>query len=295
VHFVPGVCVKKEGHGLLLLNPSGLEWFTAVSQLMDNAETQLFALDGVFIRYGLVRMMDGVTLLPTKIIDEQGFTTRGYRLFPWLDENGFIEPRADARCLTLDGEEEFCFSRDLDLGRAPDAMAYPLEQAWYVPTQIVAASPGLVGALWPRPESDGRALPENVPPFAPEMLDESGQWADEITATLGDATNPATRSLLEEIGTTEVAEALCCLRATPEVRALVFPEQLWPGRAGGNPGRPLWTERVALLGSAGPLPLDGPALSEHLANTAVYLSGLYEEEPNSTLTMVLGRATGVDS
>ncbi len=289
-HFVPGACINEGGRWSVLLNASQVPLPMAVAQLMRGDDTHLLAVKGVFIRYGLVRMVDGVTMLPTQLIDEQGFTTRGYRLFPWLDEYGFEEPRADVRCLTLEGKEEYCFARDLDLGRAPDAMAFPLEQAWYVPTQIVAADPGLVGALWPRPDSDNRALLENVPPFAPDLLHRFGQWASQAVSALSDATNPSTRLLLEGIGEEKVAEALCRLRAAPEARALVSPEQLWPGRAGGNPWRPLRVEKVTLLGGAEPAPLVASALSEQLAKTGAYLSDLYEDRANDILTRVLGRA-----
>lgn len=290
VHYVPGVCIKRGAQAGLMLRSSGVDQAAALPALMKSDETHVLAFDGVFIRYGLVRMVDGVTMLPTQILDEQGIATRGYRLFPWLDDYGFIEPRADIRCLTLDGKAEYCFARDLDLGRVPDAMAYPLEQAWYIPTQVVAGNPGLIGALWPGSESQNPALLENLPPLTPELSDRFGSWAREAASALGDAANPSSRSLLDEMGEERVAAALCRLRAAPEARAMVAPEQLWPGRAGGNPWQPLRIRKVTLLGSDDLTPLDASALPEHLADTNAYLSGLYDDEANKILTTELGRA-----
>jgi hypothetical protein len=290
VHFVPGLCAVQDGEPKLMLDAPGMDRPSAVAQLMANTEVQMVALDGVFVRYGLVRMVDGVTLLPTQVIDEQGFTTHGYRLFPWLDDYGFDEPRADTRCLTLQGEQEYCFARDLDLGRAPDAMAFPLEQAWYVPTQIVATDPGLVGALWPDTESKNRGLLENVPALTPDLPDRFGQWASEAVSALGDAVNPSTRSLVERIGDDQVVEALCRLRAASEGRVLVSPEQIWPGRAGGNPWRSVRIGDITMLGSVRPASIDVQTLSEYLASAGAYPSGLYEEEANRVLTKMLGRA-----
>jgi hypothetical protein len=290
VHFVPGLCAVQDGVPNLMLDAPDLDRPSAVAQLMTDCEVQLLALDGVFVRYGLVRMVDGVTMLPTQIIDEQGFTTRGYRLFPWLDDYGFDEPRADTRCLTLHGEQEYCFARDLDLGRAPDAMAFPLEQAWYVPTRIVAADPGLVGAFWPGSVSENRALLENVPALTPDVSARFGQWAAEAASALGDAANPSTRSLVERMGEDEVVVILCRLRAASEGRALVSPERMWPGRAGGNPWRPVRIGDIKTLGSARTATFDVQTLPENLASADAYLSGLYEEEANSVLTKMLGRS-----
>jgi hypothetical protein len=283
VHFVPGLCIRRGGLGFLLFAPPDLSWVGNVEELMDNANTHLVSVDGVFVRYGFVRMVDGVTLLPTMVLDEQGITTRGYRLFPWLDEFGYAEPRADARCLTLAGEEVYCFARDLDLGRAPDALAFPFEQAWYVPTQIVVARPRLAGIL-------AQGALENVPPLTPDVWDQFGAWANEVVSLHYVEAIPAAGSLLDELGEKRVAELLCRLRAAPRGRAMVPPEHLWPGRAGGHPWRPLRIERAALLDSAWPTDLAPSALSEYLADTNAYLSNLYEDEISRTLTEMLGRA-----
>jgi hypothetical protein len=169
-------------------------------------------------------------------------------------------------------------------------MAFPLEQAWYVPTQIVATDPGLVGALWPDSESKNRGLLENVPALTPDLSDRFGQWASEAVSVLGDAVNPSTRSLVERIGDDQVVEALCRLRAASEGRALVSPEQIWPGRAGGNPWRSVRIGDITMLGSVRPASIDVQTLSEVLVSAGAYLSGLYEEEANRVLTKMLGRA-----
>jgi hypothetical protein len=291
VHFVPSVCVRQDGAGSLMLDAPGVDRAAAAAALMESDGMHLLAFDGVFVRYGLVRMVDGVTMLPTHLIDEQGTTTRGYRLFPWLDDYGFIEPRADTRCLTLAGKREYCFARDLDLGRAPDAMAYPFEQAWYLPTQVVAGDPVLVGALWPPAGSENGALLENVPPHSADLEDQFGGWASRAASTLSDAPQASARSTLEQLGQAEVAKALCRLRAVPESRVLIAPNQLWPGRSGGNPWQPMRIRHVTLLGSDEPMPLEGAAVSAYLTETAADLSGLYEEEANKILTTELERAT----
>jgi hypothetical protein len=286
VHYVPSLCVKQNEQGMLLLIPQDADWLASLSRLMGDDKTHLVAFDGVFVRYGLVRMVDGVTMLPTQIRDEQGITTRGYRLFPWLDEYGFDEPRADARCLTLEGGEEYCFARDLDLARAPDVMAYPLEQAWYLPTQVVAAEPALVGALWRDSESESASLLENVPALDKDLWARFGQWAREKVSTMGPD------SVVGGLDEREIAEVLCRLRGSPQARAIVPPEQLWPGRAGGHPWQPIWIKRVALLyrtGSEDPAP---SALSDYLAGVGAQLSGLHEEEASRVLTRQLGRAVG---
>jgi hypothetical protein len=82
VHFVPGICVKRNGQGILLLRPLGSAWENIIPPIMETAGSHLVAVDGVFIRYGLVRMVDGVTLLPTRVIEEKGLMIRGYRLLP---------------------------------------------------------------------------------------------------------------------------------------------------------------------------------------------------------------------
>ena len=284
VHYVPALCLKEDGRGTLLLCPPDVDPVTAISKLMESSQTHLVALQGVFIRYGLVRMVDGVTTLPTLVIGEKGITTTGYRLFSWLDEYGYLEPRADARCLTLGGEEEYCFVRDLDLWRAPEAFAFPAEKAWYVPTMIVAVQPGLIGALW-------RAGVENVPPLKPHVLDCLDDWTGQFASALSMSTAPSTRSLLEEEGQKRVVEALCRLRAAPQGRAMVSPEQLWPGRAGGHPWRPFQIERVAVVGSTAPTPLNAAALSKHLTVASANLSWLYEDAITDALTDLLRRAT----
>jgi len=287
VHCVPGTCLTRAGRGILLLYPPDRDpenWVTALSALMARADTQLIALDGLFIRYGLMRMVDGVTFLPTLVIDEKGHTISGFWLFPWLDEHGYWEPRADTRCLTLDGQEEYCFARDLDLGRAPEAFAFPLEQAWYLPTQIVAAEPALVGALW-------RAGLENVPPLTPDLWQQFGAWADQAASSLGTSKTSSAHALLEELGQEQVARALCRLRATAQGRAMVSPETLWPGRAGRHPWRPVRIERVELLEGHNAIPLDPQALSQHITSAAHDPSNLCDGEISDTLMKMLTRAT----
>jgi hypothetical protein len=280
VHCVAGTCLKRDGRGTLLLYPPDLDpetRITALSALMEKDRAHLVALDSVFIRYGLMRMVDGVTFLPTLVIDEKGHTISGFWLFPWLEECGYWEPRADTRCLTLDGEEEYCFARDLDLGRTPEAFAFPLEQAWYLPTQIVAAEPALVGALW-------HGGLENVPPLTPELWQQFGAWADQAAAS-------SARALVEELGQEQVARALCRLRTAPHGRAMASPATLWPGRAGGHPWRPVQIERVALLEADKATPLDSQALSQHIASAPGQASSLCGDEISDTLTHMLARAT----
>lgn len=287
VHFVPGVVVEQNGQGGLLLPASDVDAVDFVTEFMANANTHVLALDGALIRYGLVRMVDGVTLLPTMLFDEGGLATRGYRLFPWLDEYGYDEPRADVRCLTLAGDEVYCFARDLDLGRAPDAMAYPLEQAWYVPTQIVASDTGLVGAVW-------HGALEGVPRLTPDVWEEYGEWSQEsVNALTADAPAP-TRSFIAQAGATAVAEALARLRAAPQARAMVSPEQLWPGRVGGHPWRPLRIVRVAIMDGTTPTDLAASALSKHLVPTCSALAGLWESQIEAALVKTLGHAIGGD-
>jgi hypothetical protein len=279
VHCVAGACLKWGDSGTLLLYPPHLDpetRLTALLALMKRDEAHLIALDSVFVRYGLMRMVDGVTFLPTLVIDEKGHTISGFRLFPWLEEHGYWEPRADTRCLTLDGEEEYCFARDLDLGRAPEAFAFPLEQAWYLPTQIVTAEPGLVGALW-------RGGLENVPPLTQQLWRQFGAWADQAAPSLD-------RALLEELGQEQVAQTLCRLRAAPHGRAMVSPATLWPGRAGGHPWRPVQIERVALLERDEATPLDSQALSQHVTNAPDQASTLCSDEIAGTLMHMLARA-----
>jgi hypothetical protein len=250
---------------------------------MESPRSHLVALNGVFVRYGLVRMVDGVTMLPTLVIDEKGNQITGYRLFSWLEEFGYLEPRADASCLTLAGEEEYCFARDLDLWRAPEAFAFAAERAWYVPTPIVATQPGLIGDVW-------RAGVENVPPLAPVGSERLKDWRNEFASVLSTSTAPSTRSLLEREGQEKVVGALCRLRAAPYGRAMVPPEQLWPGHAGGHPWRPFQIERVAVMGSVAPVPLDAEALTKHLTRASANLSSLNDAAITAAFTNLLRRA-----
>lgn len=303
VHWVRAVCVTQGGRRKLLLTAPNLDLATAIPALMKLEGTHLVSFDGVFIRYGLVRMVDGVTLLPTLVINEKGYTIPGHLLFPWLEECGYQEPRADARCLTLEGEEVYCFVRDLDLGRAPEAFAYPLEQAWYVPTQMVTAQPALVGAL-------RSGYVENVPPLTPGLWDQFGDWARQAAPTLDTAAFSSGRALsagapdgrtAEESREEKVAEMLCRLRAAVQGRAMVPPEQLWPGHAGGHPCRPSLLEEVMLLTPSGPTPLDPAALPEYLVDKSVDLLDtvgapdgrpLKGDEIRRRLATMLGRALG---
>jgi len=263
VHWIPGCLVRQRNRGVLMLPALGTD---AAVALMEEPDTHLVAWDGVFVRYGLVRMVDGVTLLPTAVIDEKGGQTAGYRLFPWLDEYGYAEPRADARCLTLDGQEEYCFAREMDLGRAAEAFAYPLEQAWYAPTALVETQPHLVKAL------RGAAL-ENAPPLTPELLARYGDWARQA----------APADAVQAWGGEATVEALCRLRANPQARAMLAPAHLWPGRAGGHPWRPLQIERVVGVGPA--------ALPQYLLD-ATPLPGADRAEVIGPLARMLARAAG---
>jgi hypothetical protein len=284
-HWVQAACVTQGGRGKLLLMAPNLDPATAVPAFMEQEDTPLVSFDGVFIRYGVVRMVDGAPLLPTLVINEKGYTIPGYLLFPWLEECGFQEPRADARCLTLEGDEAYCFARDLDLGRAPEAFAYPHEQAWYVPTQIVAAQPGLVGAL-------ASAHLENVPTLTPELWDQFGDWARQTVPKLRKLPFSSVHSLVEEAGEEKVMIALCRLRAAPQGRAMVPPGQLWPRRAGGHPCRPLLMDEVTLLTLGGPTPLHPDALMAQLVDRSTDLLDIEGGEIGRTLATMLGRATG---
>jgi hypothetical protein len=262
---------------------------------MQDDAAHLLALDGVFVRYGLVRMVDGVTLLPTRILDEKGVTIPGDRLFPWLVEYGHLEPRADARCLTLHGAEQYCFARDLDLWRAPEAWAFPLEQAWYIPASLVAAQPRLVAFLCratPGEADEACEALENVPPLTSAAWARYGDWAAQSAAMLAQEPAPSTRMLLAELGERKVAEAVCRLRAAPHGRAIVAPGLLWPGRAGGHPWRPLLIERAALLDDGGLRRLHATALASHLTGPSALRDWLGDPASVATLVELLGRATG---
>jgi hypothetical protein len=263
VHWIPGSLIRQQNRGMLILPTSGAD---AAVRLMESPDAHLVAWDGVFVRYGLVRMVDGVTLLPTAVIDEKGCQTAGYRLFPWLDQYGYVEPRADARCLTLNGQEEYCFARDLDLGRAPEALAFPLEQTWYVPTALVETQPHLVEAL------RGAAL-ENVPPLTPDVLTRYGDWARQV----------APPGAAQAWGFEATVGALCRLRATPHARAMIAPARLWPGRAGGHPWQPLQIEHM--------MGVDLAALPAYLLD-ATPLPGADRAGMINSLAGVLAQAVG---
>jgi hypothetical protein len=289
VHFVKGACLRMNAHAALWLPTPGLDEVTMVDMLFGREGVHIVALDGVFIRYGLVRMVDGVTMLPTAVYDEKGQLIRGYRLFDWLDEFGYWEPRADARCLTLHGDDEYCFARDLDLGRAPEAFAYPIERAWYVPTQLVAEQPSLVGPLWLDAEPDARSALENVPALTPDLREQLGAWASGAAASLQNSAEPTARAVFEE--RERLVEALCRLRALPEARAMVPPERLWPGRAGGHPWQPLHIEQAMLIESAGLTRLDAAALAARADELDANEIALYDKGTARALKAVLGRAT----
>jgi hypothetical protein len=290
VHYVEGLCIKKAGktdekeYGSLLLGLSDQEKTKRVDTLLEQEKLQLVSWDGVFVRYGLVRMVDGVTLLPTLVIDEKGNEIPGYHLFPWLHDYGYLEPRADARCLTLQGEETFCFARDLDLGRAPEAFAYPVEQAWYIPTQLVAHQPQLIGPLWEVPW-------ENVPAVQEEIRERYEAWARQVIPTLTGDIPPSTRTLVETTDAEEIVEALCRLRGAGTGRALVPPAQLWPARTSGHPGRPMPILRVELYRGNTPVPIDTAALVEHLSDLARQQCETKAPESIQALADVLRLAT----
>jgi hypothetical protein len=290
VHYVEGLCVKtarkadEKVYGSLLLGLSDREKAERVNTLLEQEDLQLVSWDGVFVRYGLVRMVDGVTLLPTLVIDEKGNEIPGYHLFPWLHDYGYLEPRADARCLTLQGEETYCFARDLDLGRAPEAFAYPVEQAWYIPTQLVARQPQLIGPLWEAPW-------ENVPSIGEELRERYETWARQVIPNLRKSTLPSTRRLIDTTDPEELVKTLCRLRAAPEARALVPPAQLWPARTSGHPGRPMTVLQVELYQDNAPVPIDAPALVEHLSELARQQCETKVPESVQTLADVLKLAT----
>jgi hypothetical protein len=284
-HFVPGAIVKQNGQGALLLPGPGVDPASFSAELMAGADAHVFAMAGAFVRYGMVRMVDGVTLLPTMLFDEGGVATRGYRLFPWLDDYGYDEPRADVRCISLAGDEVYCFSRDLDLGRTLDALAFPIEQAWYVPTKIVASDAGMVGALW-------HGALEGVPGLSPDLWQAYGERSREAVSALA-ATAPAlTRAFVADAGELAVAEALVRLRAAPHGRAMVTPEQLWPGRASGHPWRAIRIERAALLDGTTQTDLTASALGKQLERTRSVLAGLWDEPIEEVFAETMGRALG---
>jgi hypothetical protein len=306
VHLVPGICAKVNGRGTIMLRAPSLDLPTALGTATAIENLHLCAVDGVLVRYGLVRMVDGVTMLPTTIIDEKGYTLAGYRLFPWLDAYGYWEPRADARCLTLKGEETYCFARDLDLGRTPEAFAFPVEQAWYVPTQIVANDPALIGALWSPTETASAKEPveasgpagalgchglENVPPLTPALWEAFGAWATDATSTLTAHAPRATQALLDTLGARAVAEALCRLRGSTHARALASPQQLWPGNIKGNPAEPVLIERILVMDGQGLSQPEAADLFEQLGNADISLPVAPTEELTRALGTMLARAT----
>jgi hypothetical protein len=286
-HFVPGAILKQNGQGMLLLRGPGVDPADFYAKLMVSTSAHAFALDGAFVRYGLVRMVDGVTLLPTMLFDEGGVATRGYHLFPWLDEYGYDEPRADVRCISLAGEEVYCFSRDLDLGRNPDALSFPIEQAWYVPTPIVASDAGIVGALW-------HGALEGVPNMSPDLWQAHGEWACEALSALTSTAPDLTHAFVAGAGEQAVAEALVRLRAAPHGRAMVTPGQLWPGRAGGHPWRTIRIERAALLDGTMQTELAASALRKQLERTRSVLADLWDERIEEVFAEVMGRALDGD-
>jgi hypothetical protein len=286
-HFVPGAIVKQNGQGMLLLRGPGVDSVDFCAELMASTDAHVFAIDGAFVRYGLVRMVDGVTLLPTMLFDEGGVATRGYHLFPWLDEYGYDEPRADVRCISLAGEEVYCFSRDLDLGRNPDALSFPVEQAWYVPTSIVASDAGMVGALW-------QGALEGVPNASPDLWQAHGEWAREALSALTATAPDLTRALVAETGELAVAKALVRLRAAPQGRAMVTPGQLWPGRAGGHPWRTIRIERAAILDGTMQVDLAASELRKQLEHTRIVLADVWDERIEEVFAEVMGRALGGD-
>lgn len=286
-HFVPGAIVKQNGQGVLLLRGPGVDPAGFCAELMASTNAHVFAMDGAFVRYGLVRMVDGVTLLPTMLFDEGGVATRGYHLFPWLDEYGYDEPRADVRCISPAGEEVYCFSRDLDLGRSPDALSFPIEQAWYVATSIVASDAGLVGALW-------HGALEGVPNLSRDLWQAHGEWAREALSALTATAPELTRAFVADAGEQVAAEALVRLRAAPNGRAMVTPGQLWPGRAGGHPWRTTRIERAALSDGTMQTELAASALRTQLGRTRSVLADLWDERIEEVFAEVMGRALAGD-
>jgi hypothetical protein len=287
-HYIPGICIKRNGKSTLVLSFDELtttELAIVVSNLMKIPDMHLVALRGVVVRYGLVRMVDGVTLLPVSVIGEKGHNIVGYRLFSWLDEHGYWEPRADARCLTLTGDEEYCFARDLDLGRAPEAFAYSVEQAWYVPTQIVATAPELVGILW----KHGKL--ENVLPGDAEGVNQFREWAREAIPSGDVGEDASIWTGLAGWDEARVIETLCRLRASPNGRVMIAPQHLWPNRVSGNPARPVQIEQLQWLDEGSVVPRPATDLSGKLVETGSRLYGTGGEDIGRTLTTMLERAT----
>jgi hypothetical protein len=292
IHFIPAICAKVNGRGTLVLADTHRDRIDALRILTGMEDCHIVALDGVLMRYGLLRMVDGVTMLPTELYTEKGGTISGYRLFPWLEEYGYSEPRADARCLTPEGQEAYCFARDLDLGRAPEAFAYPLEHAWYVPTQMVAADPALAEVFWPESAGvTGRGCEglENVPDMTPDLWERFGPWAQQAAATVPGRPASASRSIPEGSRPQGLAAALCRLRAAPEARAMAAPGRMWPDRAGGQLYQPLRIEQVVAADDPRLRPLDPPHIRERLD---AIQSGFFapDAEAATTLATLLSRA-----
>jgi hypothetical protein len=241
-------------------------------------------------------MVDGVTMLPTSIYDEKGFFIPGYRQFPWLKEHGYLEPRADARCLTLRGEEEFCFARELDLGRPPEAFAYPLEQAWYIPTQDIATSPRLVVALpnvgkgstdW----SESDEYLENVPRMTAELREHYGAWAEEAAEALQAGTSPNIDPRLDHLDGETIITALCRVRASPITgRALILPHKMWSRDPSADPGEPVKIEQILQLDERGLSPIDPATLRTSLIDPADPRLSLTAADARRTLTDLLERS-----
>ena len=97
-----------------------------------------------------------------------------------------------------------------------------------------------------------------------------------------------TRAQKEE----QVVELLCRLRAAPKGRAMVLPERLFPGRAGGHPWRPIQIEQVAQLGPEGQSPLERTEITQNLAAAGLSLFGPEGQAGVDTLSTVLLRAIG---
>jgi hypothetical protein len=302
VHLLPGLCFRRNGHGVLVVGSANQDLAPIQQSLLLQQDVHLIAPDGVFIRYGLVRMVDGVTLLPTMVFDEKGNTLGGYRLFPWLDTYGYQEPRADARCVTLEGQEEFCFARDLDLARAPEPFAFPLEKAWYVPAQLLAARPGLVAPLLKRADPDPHRLNdkgsttycelENVPAPAPDLLESFGDGARQTLGAWRSSSAELAQTQSTGVDETAFVMALCRLQANPNSRAMVTPQQLAPGRAGGLPWQPYQIQELLAVDGEALVELHPNRLAAMLFHTDDPLSPFADEQPNQTLFSVLQRAMG---
>jgi hypothetical protein len=118
-----GTCAAAGQRSVLVAGPGHA---SVAAEIAIHARGQIAVNDPVLVRLTLTRQVDGVQLVPTRIITERGQEIRGAHIWRWLRHDAYQEPRADVFCLTLEGRDEPVMARDLDLDRCAEPYAYPL-------------------------------------------------------------------------------------------------------------------------------------------------------------------------